>query len=104
MLIHLLESHCTNLHTFLFSTSTVQVISELLHHWVEQFSSFQLVFAGSAPSTRWGSSMKQANVGWQGFPQLLVQMFNLTPLESLKLRDLFHVSRKKTLAQGGSPS
>ena len=88
----LLSPHHPNPHTFLLSTGGVEIISELLHHRVEQFSSFQLVLAGSAPPASWWNGMKQADIGRQRFSQLIVQTLNLTPLECLQLRDLLHVS------------
>lgn len=40
----------------------VEIILQLLHHWIEQFPSFQLVFAGSAPASTGGCGVKQANI------------------------------------------
>ncbi len=73
----------------------VEIVFELLHHWIEQFSSLQLVLAGPAPAATWGCSMKQADIGGQRFAQLLVQTLNLISLERLQLRDLLHVSVKE---------
>ena len=90
---HLSPRH-PNPHTFPLCGG-VKIVFELLHHWIEQFSSLQLVFAGPAPAATGGCGMKQADVGGQRFAQLRVEMFYLTSLERLQLRDLLHVSSEK---------
>lgn len=87
--------HFPSPHTFPLSTGAIKIVFELLHHRIEQFSSFQLVFASSAPAASRGCSMKQADSGGQSFSQLLVQTLDLTPLKRLQLGDLLHVSKQK---------